>query len=346
MTLLFVDGFDHYTDNTGAENISTVLNRKWSANNGSWFNGVGRFDPGSTVTPGDMSTGNFSSGRNITSPTFVDSTTTVLGWAYKPVAMGTSAELMRTLDNGTIQCRLLKSITGNLQFQRNITTLGEGTRTLHANVWYFIEVKMTINNTTGSFEVRINGQTEISGTNVDTQQTANSTVDAFRITLGGGGVIDDLYFLNDSGSTNNDFLGDVRIQTLFPDGAGNSTNWAVTGAASNYQAVDEFEADDDTTYVSTSTATDKDTYSFENLSTSVDTVYAVGTNILARKDDAGSRIAVQTTRSGGTDFDGATISLADNYEYVQEIRETDPATGSQWVNTDVDSAEFGYKLNS
>lgn len=52
----------------------------------------------------------------------------------------------------------------------------------------------------------------------------------------------------------------LRIVVLVPSGAGNSTQLAVTGAATNWQAVADIPPDGDTSYVSTATVGQKDLY--------------------------------------------------------------------------------------
>src|SRR3546814_20256984 len=51
-----------------------------------------------------------------------------------------------------------------------------------------------------------------------------------------------------SGSANNDFLGSVSVTDLTP-ASDVALNWALTGAATGAEAVDDFPPDDDTSYI-------------------------------------------------------------------------------------------------
>jgi hypothetical protein len=58
-----------------------------------------------------------------------------------------------------------------------------------------------------------------------------------------------VYVLDNTGTQNNDLIGDCRIETLYPNGAGNYAQLSANGAGTNYGCVNEHPADDDTTYV-------------------------------------------------------------------------------------------------
>jgi hypothetical protein len=65
----------------------------------------------------------------------------------------------------------------------------------------------------------------------------------------------------------------------------------------------------------------------------------------ATKTDAAARNLAIVTRSGGSDFDGSDVALAlGTNAYVQQLRETDPATAAAWAIAAVNAAEFGAKV--
>ena len=103
---------------------------------------------------------------------------------------------------------------------------------------------------------------------------------------------------------------------------------------------------DDTEYVESSTAGHKDTYAYGNLATASGTVYAVQPVPYAKKNDAGpSRSIVSVARLSGTEEDSAVKTLSTSYAYFGDIRATKPG-GGQWTIADVNSAEFGVKVNA
>jgi hypothetical protein len=105
------------------------------------------------------------------------------------------------------------------------------------NQFNYFEIKATIHDTTGSIELRINGVPALNLVNQDTRNAGTGVVNAIRIggtnSFGPIWAMDDLYICNTSGSTNNDFLGDIRVDTLYPNADGTYSQWtpsAVNGA--------------------------------------------------------------------------------------------------------------------
>lgn len=347
MTLLFIDSFSHYS--------TAQLLRKWTSTTSGGSGSVtisanGRYSVNSLRILG--STGGFANAKK----SLAASATWRVGFAFKASAIPTTTCVIAALlDVGSTQCDLRFNTDGTLSVTRNGTAVTGGTSsfTLLSATWYYIELKATIADSIGAntCKVRVNGSDVITvTTGQDIQATANSTANQLLLgqSANAGAVYTydycDLYVCDASGSVNNDFLGDCRVECLLPSGAGTNTAFtASTGA--NYTCVDENPATDDTDYVESSTATQKDTYAMGNLSSTANAVYGVQTCMTARKTDAGARSVAAVVRSGSTDYDGATVSLADTYSILTEIRETDPNNGS-WTPTTVNAMEAGIKLVS
>lgn len=254
--------------------------------------------------------------------------------------------LIDLLDSATSQVTLCtKANTGELVVKRGGsggTVLETSVQQLTVSTFPFIEFKAVVGNA-GSWEVRVNGDVWCQGTG-DTQQTANAYANVLKLGVCTGfGQLDDLYVLDGNGSSNNDFLGDVRVEAIFPDGAGNYTQWTASSGI-NWQAVGERTPNSDTNYNYSSTSGQIDTFTFGNLVTASGTIYGVQTNLFARKDDATARRLRDFYRAGGVDYPGSGIdSLTTSYTYYNEIYELDPATSGVWTISAVNSAEFGYK---
>lgn len=341
MALLFIDGWDHYN--------TSQLSRKWSTLSGSptIHASNGRFGSGCLeFTNTNQGLARTMSG-NITS--------WVVGFAFKIAAL-TNYRMVGLRDAGTLQCELRLNSDGTLSVTRNGTNVSGGTSaaTLSINTYYYIEFKVTIADSisASSCKVRINGTDVIT---VTTGQDLKNTANAYanEIILGsvgssGGATIDfdDLYILDNSGSVNNDFLGDMRVETLYPNGNGNSSQFVGSDSNStdNYLLVDESPANDDTDYVESSTPNDIDLYTFGNLSTTPLSIAGTQMVILARKTDAGVRTVAPMTRVASTDYTGSNTNLGTSFANIYEIREVDPNTTVAWIAAGVNGAEFGYKL--
>jgi len=197
--------------------------------------------------------------------------------------------------------------------------------------------------------VRVNGVNILSGAGVDTQNTANAAadrfvVDGFGITAAGGQCYDDLYVCDGTGSSNNNFLGDVRIDAKFPTGAGNSTQFTPS-AGSNFQCVDDNPPNDDIDHVESANVGDKDTYAFGTLVSHTPlSIFGVQVNMHAKKDDAGARSIASVVRSGGSDTDGAAQPLGTTYANLRQMVEQDPNTAAPWTKVNLNASEFGPKV--
>ena len=228
------------------------------------------------------------------------------------------------------------------------TDKASGTYQYLDNVWNSIEVKLVIAGASGSVQVRANGVVDIATT---TANFGSSNVDIIQL----GGVpnngqfqrFDDLYILDTTGAAPlNDFLGDSRVETIVPTGAGSSTVWTPNGGA-NWDRVDDSTPDSDTTYVQASAVNDKDTYVHGDLTASAGQVFALQHNLFSRKTDTVIRKSKPVIRHSGVDYDSSVEqNLGSSYAYGTEIIEVNPGTGVAWTVSDVNAAQFGMKVST
>ncbi len=272
--------------------------------------------------------------------------TIIFGFAFQTSSVASDTRIIHFQGGGGNRVNLIIVTSGGNQVFRltNLagTTLATGTTALVANTWYFLELKIVVNASTGSVELRINGSStaEASATNVDTGSTS---IDAMQVDSASGQYIylDDLYVADTTGtSPTNTFLGDVRIETLFPNGNGANTAW--TGAYTDWD--DGTSADDDTTYVSSSTPGDRETSTLTDLAVSSGSVFAVQTNLIARKDDAATRQIAPVLRIGGVNYDGSTSAgLGASYAPYRQIYDRLDPSGGGWTIATVNAMEAGVK---
>jgi Concanavalin A-like lectin/glucanases superfamily len=152
----------------------------------------------------------------------------------------TTGTLLQLRDGSGEQLCVMHTSDGRLQVRRGNwggTVLATGAaagRAITGSVWVYLELRATTDPTAGAFEVRVDGETWVAATGQNTRNTANSSVDSVALGWsyypGGGGPTadyDDLYVCDATGATHNDFLGDVRVQTLRPTAAGASSAFAL-----------------------------------------------------------------------------------------------------------------------
>lgn len=337
MTLLFVDGFDHYA--------SADLTKKYNVSNSATISSSG----------GRRSGGGYVGGKyHYTSKVFSSSSaSTVFGFAVKLVSDSSTTGMVSILEGSTVHLTLSFAATtsGKIRITRGDsggTLLNTSTATLSIGVWYYIEFKSTIHDTTGSYELRINGASDVSGSSVDTRNGGTSgVIDTIQLgsfaTIGTPASYDDLYFCNQSGATNNNFLGDCRVDTLLPTGDGNYLQFTPSTGTTHYTLVDE-STPNTTDYVSDANAGDRDSYTFPDLTAlTSQTVYGIQINAAALKSDTGTRSIGTMSRLSGTDKDGTGVALGTGQSYISEIQETDPASAA-WTEANINAAEFGVKV--
>lgn len=352
MALLFFDGFETAKDGVtyqgaeGLEGLVTATNAFGDAINGTVYPRTGNF----------MIKCNSASGvyiyKNLSSPI----QTIIAGVAWNPFVNTISTNgLLSFYDSiaGSVQIVVRTAADGKIYVYRGngAALLAESTTVCVQNTWYYIEVKVKIDNSAGEVYLYVNGVLEDSDTGIDTQNTANATVDRVTIGYDGGvsalddSVFDDWYIADTTGSApTNDVLLCPKVTPLFPDGAGNYTQWTPS-TGSNYACVDEYPANNDTDYVSDDTAAQKDSYTFGNIATNV-TIFGVECCIKARKDDATARTVRPITRISSTDYNGDTKTMGENYLHFYHLWAESPATASAWTPTELNGAEFGVEVVS
>lgn len=221
--------------------------------------------------------------------------------------------------------------------------------TLPAAGWTYVEVRCTIDDSTGAVEIRADGSSTPSLSFTGDTRNGGTSTNIDRVELRSGSSnngIDDWYVLNTSGAApHNTWLGDVRVFTLLPNGNGNSSQ--LVGSDGN--SIDNYLLVDDLTvsiadYVGSATPGQKDTYAMENLPAGVSTVFGTFEVIYALKTDGGYATAKSVLRSGGTDYTSDALVLGPAVRVGGKLRTTDPATGSAWTASGVNAAEVGVEV--
>lgn len=242
----------------------------------------------------------------------------------------------------TARSGLANYINGELPSRRRIID-GE---------WHHVELEMTLNTSTGTAKLWIDGEEQYNLTGIDTVDGATNISTYVRVRLSSGVAtntaqfiwFDDIIVWDDSGS---EFTGALpnhihRIETIRPTGAGASAQFTPSTGA-NWENVDDAVANDDTNYNESSTTGHIDSFAYGNMSLNVDEIF--GINIKSRvKFDSGSANFRNKVRISSTYYNGSTVAVTAAYGMIETIFNNNPAsTGSNLTKSDVDAAEFGYE---
>lgn len=333
MALLFCDGFDHYNN---------LLDKGWIINGGNPF----------IVAGGRAGSGSLRFGKSRQTREFPTLPSTVIAGFALRSAYSFDQTIFYFQYGGTSYLYLTINSLGQLTvYGPGYAYIGSSVvGAIPINVYKYIEIKDVISATVGSIELRIDGISVFSVSGINTCASGPEQITSLQIGSGAdiGAIywdLDDLYVCDGTGALNNDFLGDVRVQAIYPSGNGTTSNLVGSDGNStdNYALVDEV-VPDGADYVESSTVGDKDTYAYGDLGVS-GIVHGVQILPLAVKTDGGIRSITSVARVSGTEEDGASQPLSMSYTYFPDMRNTKPGGGA-WTVSDVNSAEFGVKITA
>jgi hypothetical protein len=336
MALLFVDGFDHYA--------TADITKKWTTNSGATISSSSGRRGGGAL--------NINYSGYYVAKGVANSATLIVGFHLNPPAYSTSSfEFLRFSDGSTAQVVIYRLTSGAFQvYNGSFTILGNSASGVLADsVAHYVEVKVKFHGSAGTVDILIDGVSVLSLTGKNTISSANAY--ANLVTLFGGSVFtnyyyDDLYICDALGSTNNNFLGDVRVDTLFPTSDGNYSAFTPSTGSLHYALVDE-ATPNTSDYNEGAAVNDRDSYGMGNLATlASQTVYGVQVNAAILKDDAGSKSAATFVRSSGTNGDGASAAISTSQVYVSQVFETDPNGSIAWTESSVNAMEAGVKVTA
>jgi hypothetical protein len=343
MALLWIEGFENIGTSSGDTPAPAgILERKYPVSNRVGFMNIEDGRNGKCLVI-------FPSTDHIQSPHLTTDATCILGMALRVWPHVNTRAFAHLYEGANHGINLRVTAAGYIEVRRGTTVLGTSTSGISFATWFYIELKVLTNNSTGTVDVKVNGASYISLTNQDTQPGSNAYHTAFRLGDTDGGDLaqfDDLYFLDGTGSANNDFLGNRKVIALDPNGAGDDSDWTPS-AGSNYQNVDDGGlTDDDTTYNETSTDTHQDLYTYDDLPGAAGSVD--GIQILSEVRVTSGQMDIRNVvKSGTTEDAGSGITITDtSWGTVVRVVEEDPDTAVAWTPSGVNAAQFGILANT
>ena len=356
MTLRIIDGFD-YLPSSG---ISAVMQAQ------GWFGNTSTVVRDSATAFGyGYSMGLSSNNNNDSLQRYMRNRYTgecVIGMRMKipSVGPGYSLSAIDSMTNGEQrQWRLHLMENGNIDYITGNNTIVSrtGAGQYVPEKWFYLEIKWTPHLTTGSFELRINTVPVLSlpsvqtayGTLVGVGTRGWDTFEWWKSSISGATNNwrwDDLYLLDDAGTVNNDYLGNVRAQYMAPV-SDDVVQWIIGGtapAATNWESVLN-TALDDTKYVYESTVNDRDLYNI-NPVLNTPQVFGVEINASYRQDDATQRFVSNSikTASGVSSY-GTSHAINQSYTFYSDIFELNPDTGVAFTGAEVNTLKIGPRVD-
>ena len=338
----FWDGFDHYDSS----------HELWDAVNGtfSYSSTYARFAAPSGLLGQGMRC-NTSGAAYKTKNMLSNQQIVIFGFAVYLPQLGNGG-LMLFKDGGSVQADLSITSAGQFAIYRgNGATLqatsGPGAISVG---WHWLDIEIDIHSSVGSITIYVDQPAgsvaaAFNATGLNLQTSGNNYMNSFQLgdlnNVFGGLQLDDFHCIDTSPTAPNTILGDSRIYTKVGSGAGYTTNWTPNGAAANWQCVDDAIPDDDTTYVSSSTATQLDAYAPPSAGLTIAPNGLVRRSRI-RKDDASAHTFQNGIRSSGTNSYGNAVAVPSSYGWTDcgTCNVVDPSTGLNFTAAGADAVQL------
>lgn len=208
---------------------------------------------------------------------------------------------------------------------------------LTTGTYFWIESKFESNGDgTGNIEVRVNGATVVAVNGL----SMGASFTEWRFQQGNNSssqIIDDLVIWNDAGTLYNDFVGDRRCFTSFPNADETLQEWTPSTGTSGFAMIDE-STPSDTDYVEALANGDISEFEKDVIGINTNDIAAVQIIGRALKDDtgpAGFRLGIN---SNGVVQNSQRFLPNTTVTYFDTIIERDPNGSIAWTKTAVDAA--------
>lgn len=215
--------------------------------------------------------------------------------------------------------------------------------------WCYIEMKVYHHSSNGTIEVRINSCPVLELSSINTVPTGDISD---RCGIGNNtdrydnknARICDFYVCDGSGSKNNDFLGPVTVDTLFPDGD-DTTEFETTGNgnyATHYEQVNGKDALWDDDYIEDGTTGNQDIFTYQNAQNFASIHGVIGwttSNYVST-----SNTYKMLCESDNSTLTSSNITPGSAFQTDKFVVEDDPASSFAWTPRTINSIKFGLEI--
>ena len=268
-------------------------------------------------------------------------------------------------DGSTEQCGF-GHYNQNFTFIRNNTTVATGSTTITNNTWYWLCMKIVFHGSTGSYQLKVNNVTELTGSSANTIVTANAYCNEYAFNGWNAGGINTAYFVDNfivydnvnDGTALNDFITERHIITAMPGQNGDTNNFTPVTAATNLDAV---SARTNFVFGSSSPAALELNYQYSTATNANDICLyksnaaafpttgnydSVQVLAVAAKTDPAIRYIRPIVKVSSTIFDpGADQKISGGYGLINKYTlALNPVTTGFWGGAALNALQFGIKI--
>lgn len=349
MALLFVDGFDHYDPQQLDGNNLPYLARGKASYLATGATRVAGRRPSSfalRIPTGPTGNGGYSKAFG------AGKTSAIAGVAVRPEQWGADGPvLIGVVDTNNLVYHWIKTgADGRLELWRRASNFDQqvagSSVQVHARGWSHVEFRITQGTSNGTIQARVNGVLAIS---LSAQNTTLNGGQLAAVYLGARANtepvtqldFDDFWMADTTGTINNNFLGDCRVDLLQADAPGTNNGFTVSGAATGWEAVSD---NNEASAIQSTALGQRSTFSFSNLP-AMTTPAVLGAQVvgLAKKTDAGNSVFTSVCVSSGISATAAGPSLLQDYALRTAVFERNPSGNAVWTETSLNDAEFGVQ---
>jgi hypothetical protein len=277
-----------------------------------------------------------------------ESDTLTVGFALRMTGTPNTAATflgLRSDAGATSHLELQSDVNGRLAVMRPFTTIiTTATGIVIPGTWHYVEMQARLHDTTGAVTLRVDGAT-VGTFSGDTKNAGTKTVfDQVRLVFPFNNVtsydFDDFYIMSGAGDS---FLGSVTVETLYPNGDGDSNQWLGSDGNStdNWDLVNEVGSPVTTDYTSTATVGQQDLYALGPLVHTDGTIVAIDHSAYMLRTDAVTPINVKLLNRRGATTVGPALPLGTSYRSYDYCLTVDPETGLPFTIADVNALQSG-----
>jgi hypothetical protein len=223
-------------------------------------------------------------------------------------------------------------------FSESGTVLGSSSAAAwQFNVHHHILCRVVISDTVGSVFIKIDGNTVLNLTGLDTRSNGGSfgvpAAETTQFRFYSANSFSHLALASASG----DIPGQPRVQAVFATADGAHTAWTPVGTGADHKDRIKETTPDDTNYNKSATVGQKDSYQYANALASTTRILAVQFVPRAAKTDAAVHEIRSFYRTGGVDYAFTTKQVPASAAYLPDCRPINPATGVEFTVAEVNA---------
>lgn len=270
----------------------------------------------------------------------------VLNFAWFPsnVAAGLTTPIAQMMLNQVAQCCITPNANGGLDLRRGggTGTILQSSRNgvLTGGTNFFFEWMFDIDPAAGKSALYVNNEELFNLTGLNIRGAATNDVNQFLVQCPGS---NQRYYGEFYCSDTYVRLGERKFERLLPN-ANTAVNDFVPLAGNAWDAVNDADADGDTTYVAAGTVGNASMFALNDLSNTPVTIETVIARICARKDDAAARALKIALGDGSNTIRSADKNMAASYAHFVHQFTTAP-DGGAWSAAKLNALLAGAEVS-